>query len=260
MAKATRRGAAERRRRLNALPAATEFISVQEYVCPMCDYIWYRPSVGIPIPRCPTHTVFLEVVGRAVGPERQVVQFQAFPARLSSNQSSANFAPSSISNPGSIVNTAPQAEQAPSVGAVNNPQIPGFADTLSQILWALSTEITDCPHICTIASKRRSGIRQIFFGRRVYQLVLWCEHPGYWHPLPTASYYISLPRELIPDSSGKLMIMEGENWRILRALLFKHDQLRSFGGMRRVLASSGDFLWVCANHYSEYDPGLPVVP
>jgi internalin A len=43
-------------------------------------------------------------------------------------------------------------------------------------------------------------------------------------------------------------------------LLFGLDEKRAFGDMRRVQSPSGDFLWVCANHYPEYDPGLPVIP
>lgn len=35
---------------------------------------------------------------------------------------------------------------------------------------------------------------------------------------------------------------------------------RAFGGLRRVRAPSGEFLWVRASHCSEYDPGLPPLP
>jgi hypothetical protein len=47
---------------------------------------------------------------------------------------------------------------------------------------------------------------------------------------------------------------------MLRVLLFEHDHMRAFGGLRRVQAPSGDFLWVCADHYPDYDPGLPSIP
>jgi hypothetical protein len=30
------------------------------YGCPHGDYVWYRPAVGVPIPRCPTHAQVLE--------------------------------------------------------------------------------------------------------------------------------------------------------------------------------------------------------
>ena len=67
-----------------------------------------------------------------------------------------------------------------------------------------------------------------------------------------------------PDSgltatSGQLTAAEGEALRALRAIIFEHDPLRAFGGLRRVQAPSGDLLWVCENHYREYDPGLPVI-
>jgi internalin A len=64
----------------------------------------------------------------------------------------------------------------------------------------------------------------------------------------------------IGGETGRLTAGEGEALRAIREILFEHDQLRSFGGMRRVLGASGDFLWVCPDHYSEYDPGLPTVP
>lgn len=59
---------------------------------------------------------------------------------------------------------------------------------------------------------------------------------------------------------GQLTAAEGKALRTLRVLLFKHDQLREFGGMRRVTTPSGDFAWVCPDHYTEYDPGLPHIP
>ena len=67
-----------------------------------------------------------------------------------------------------------------------------------------------------------------------------------------------------PDSDttatpGQLTVAEGEALRTLRAIVFEHDPLQAFGGLRRVQAPSGDLLWVCENHYREYDPGLPVI-
>jgi internalin A len=53
---------------------------------------------------------------------------------------------------------------------------------------------------------------------------------------------------------------EGEALRAIRAIVFDKDTLRAFGGLRRVQDPAGDFLWVCKNHYPEYDPGLPRLP
>jgi internalin A len=53
---------------------------------------------------------------------------------------------------------------------------------------------------------------------------------------------------------------EGQGLRGLRSLLFDKDQSRTFGGLRRVQAATGDFLWVRPDHYRGYDPGLPVIP
>jgi hypothetical protein len=61
-------------------------------------------------------------------------------------------------------------------------------------------------------------------------------------------------------ATNKLTIAEGHALRALRAILLEHDPKRTFGLMRRVKAPSGEFLWVCTDHYVEYDPGLPIVP
>ena len=62
------------------------------------------------------------------------------------------------------------------------------------------------------------------------------------------------------EGSGQLTAAEGQALRAIRAIIFEHDQLRAFGGMRRVQAPSGELLWVCTDHYPNYDPGLPTVP
>jgi Leucine-rich repeat (LRR) protein len=59
---------------------------------------------------------------------------------------------------------------------------------------------------------------------------------------------------------GQLAPSAGESLRSLRQLLFKEDPARLFGGLRRVPAPSGEFLWVCTTHYVEHDPGLPSIP
>jgi internalin A len=61
-------------------------------------------------------------------------------------------------------------------------------------------------------------------------------------------------------AANQLTAAEGAALRALRVLLFNHDQQRTFGGLRRTVAPSGDLLWVCRDHYPEYDPGLPKVP
>ena len=69
-----------------------------------------------------------------------------------------------------------------------------------------------------------------------------------------------LGRVGLGEATGQLTAAEGQALRALRAILFERDRRRTFGGMRRVQAPSGDFLWVCTDHYPEYDPGLPTVP
>jgi hypothetical protein len=60
--------------------------------------------------------------------------------------------------------------------------------------------------------------------------------------------------------TDQLTAAEGDALRAIRTIIFENDRLRAFGGLRRVQAPSGDFLWVCADHYPEYDPGLPTIP
>ena len=64
----------------------------------------------------------------------------------------------------------------------------------------------------------------------------------------------------VDEKSSILTPAEGQALRAVRVLLFEIDRLRAFGGMQRVQAASGDFLWVCKMHYHEYDPGLPTLP
>ena len=56
-----RLGEAERAWR--QVPGAPEPIGMSRYVCPGGDYTWYRHSVGVPIPLCPTHKVRLVAAG-----------------------------------------------------------------------------------------------------------------------------------------------------------------------------------------------------
>jgi hypothetical protein len=65
------------------------------------------------------------------------------------------------------------------------------------------------------------------------------------------------PRE---PEKNQLSPAEGQALRNFRALLFRNDPVRAFGGLRRVQAPPGEFLWVCTHHYPEYDPGLPHIP
>ncbi len=55
------RSAPKRRvqRSFQPLPGDATPIMAQRFVCPEGDYVWYRPSVGTPIPRCPTHNLLL---------------------------------------------------------------------------------------------------------------------------------------------------------------------------------------------------------
>jgi len=198
------------------------------------------------------------------------------------------------------------------------------ADSMRRVLRIVGNEVADCPRLFTLTPENRTGTRRLKFYQRHYRLILWCEHPGHWHPWPAASYSLDQPsnwlvrigpyatlvfkvlRLVVPiaasvtgvvltdeqlknahnelqlmttlvahlpdhavgdrrniitlESASQLTLAEGQALRAIRVLLFEHDYIRAFGGLRRVQAPSGDFLWICAEHYSEYDPGLPDIP
>jgi hypothetical protein len=60
----------------------------------------------------------------------------------------------------------------------------------------------------------------------------------------------------MPEVS-QLTRAEGAALRTLRTLLLEEDKGRNFGDLRRQRTSDGTFVWVCPEHYPEYDPGLP---
>ena len=70
---------------------------------------------------------------------------------------------------------------------------------------------------------------------------------------------MDIDREAV-EGTDQLTRAQGEGLRALRQLLLELDKPRSFGGMRRVVTPSGDVLWICPEHYPEYDPGLPELP
>ncbi len=53
---------------------------------------------------------------------------------------------------------------------------------------------------------------------------------------------------------------EGAALRHLHSLLLELDPDRTWGGLRRIMTPTGDYRWLCPQHYKEYDPGLPILP
>ena len=45
----------EHQRTFSSLPGHTPFVDAAKFICPLGDYTWYRPRVGIEPPHCPTH-------------------------------------------------------------------------------------------------------------------------------------------------------------------------------------------------------------
>jgi hypothetical protein len=69
------------------------------------------------------------------------------------------------------------------------------------------------------------------------------------------------PRERPSIAGGaELGRAEGAGLRAFRELLLELDSAREFAGLRRALSPMGEYLWVCPEHYVEYDPGLPTLP
>jgi hypothetical protein len=50
---------------------------------------------------------------------------------------------------------------------------------------------------------------------------------------------------------------EGSALRALHALLVELDPQKNWGGLKGVATPTGDYLWLCPEHYEEYEPGLP---
>ncbi len=201
------------------------------------------------------------------------------------------------------------------------------ADVVRRVIRIVGTEVDNCPRLFTLAPMSRSAVLNWFSGtyRDRFQLTLWCEQPGEWHPWPEASYEIQPPKEWVttigpyaavvlkalrlltpiagavggvavpgeafsdaqkqldlmktlldriptipvedelaeelrPGKHPQLTLAEGEALRALRSYLFDVDKHRSFGGLRRTPAISGELIWVCPQHYRDYDRGLPHIP
>ena len=68
-----------------------------------------------------------------------------------------------------------------------------IANEMRAVLKVVSNEVPDCPSLFTLAEKATGRWARVRI-RKYYRLVLWCEHPGGWHPWPEASYDIGQPR------------------------------------------------------------------
>ncbi len=70
-----------------------------------------------------------------------------------------------------------------------------MAEFARQMLKVVGAEVTDCPGLFTVTPEHPVGTRRLRFSRRRFRLTLWCEQPGCWHPLTSASYRINPPKE-----------------------------------------------------------------
>jgi internalin A len=69
------------------------------------------------------------------------------------------------------------------------------ADLVRRVLIAVSLEVTDCPRLFTLTPKQASGRERLRPDQDHYQLLLWCEHPNYWHPWKPATYQLQQPKD-----------------------------------------------------------------
>jgi hypothetical protein len=84
-------------------------------------------------------------------------------------------------------------------------QLPGIAAQTAEIansvrraLQIVSTEVTDCPRLFTLASAPAGSVRKrIRVDQRHYRLTLWCEYSGDEHPWELAGYDLDVTREWI---------------------------------------------------------------
>lgn len=61
-----------------------------------------------------------------------------------------------------------------------------------------------------------------------------------------------------PKEPSKLVTQaEGDGVRALHNLLLKLDPDRTWGGLRRALTPTGEYLWLCPTHYRKYEPDWP---
>ena len=58
-----------------------------------------------------------------------------------------------------------------------------IAATVRRVHQIVGTEVTDCPRLFTLDRIRQTGIKRAMVHQDHYRLTLWCEHPGYEHPL-----------------------------------------------------------------------------
>jgi hypothetical protein len=47
--------------------------------------------------------------------------------------------------------------------------------------------------------------------------------------------------------------------RVFHELLREVDPGSDWGGLRRVQIETGDYLWLCSDHYEVFEPGLPIL-
>jgi internalin A len=59
-----------------------------------------------------------------------------------------------------------------------------------RLLAMAAVEVTDCPHLFTIAIIPAAGLAKAMFYRRQFRLTLWCEQPRNWHPCTGGQYLL----------------------------------------------------------------------
>ena len=82
------------------------------------------------------------------------------------------------------------------------------------VLKAVSTEISDCPRLFTLAPRRAGGISRAKVWEDHFRLTLWCEHPGNEHPWDDAIYEFSRPKEWL-RTVGPYVVLVSKTLRLV---------------------------------------------
>jgi hypothetical protein len=82
-----------------------------------------------------------------------------------------------------------------------------IADIVRRVQQVVSTEVTDCPRLFTLAPARQVRIGKARIHQRRFRPALWCEHPGQWHPWEQAEYDLDLPADWFAQAARYMRLV-----------------------------------------------------
>jgi internalin A len=87
------------------------------------------------------------------------------------------------------------------------------ADRIRSLTRTVTAFYKDCPRLFTVSPVDRRGASRVNVIKQRYRLVLWCEHPGHWHPWPNATYEADQTREVVAKITPAVLVV----FNLLRA-------------------------------------------